>query len=70
MSAGTELERIADAITLLKRGPHTAREIAARLEVQPAAVRRWCGTLVDKGHARRGASKRVRGNETQTWEWV
>ena len=65
----TELERLADAITLLKRNPHTAAELAARLNVRPASARRWCKVFEDKGHVT-ATEKLVRGNVTKTWEWV
>jgi predicted ArsR family transcriptional regulator len=64
------LERLADCITLLKRGPKTASEIAVVLDVRPQAARRWCRVFVDKGHARESTPKVVHGNVTQRWEWI
>lgn len=66
---GTELERLCDAVTLLKRGPHTAREIALTLGVRPAAARTWCRIFSDKGHARQTA-KLVRGQVAAAWVWL
>lgn len=66
---GVELERFADCITLLKRGPVSAGEIAQRLGVLPESARRWCRTLEDKGHARSQARVMPNGRPAVTWEW-
>ena len=68
-NTGVELERMADCITLLKRGPHAASEIAQQLGVRPASARRWCQTFEDKGHAQPTA-KLVRGQAAKAWEWA
>jgi len=65
-----QLERFADCVTLLKRGPHTAAEIAAALGVNPPAARDWCMVLVDKGHAREAGAKRVGRNWATQWVWA
>ena len=65
-----ELERISDAITLLKRGPMTASEIANVLEVRPDSVRKWCRTFVDKGHAVEAGVKFIRNQPAQAWRWA
>lgn len=66
----SELERFADSITLLKRGPHAASEIAAILGVGPNTARHWCKVWTDKGHAREAGAKRVGKNWATAWEWV
>lgn len=68
-NTGSELERMADAITLLKRQPHTAAELGKRLEVQAATARRWCEILAYKGHVT-WRPKTVRGQQAKAWEWA
>jgi len=65
-----ELERLADAITLLKRGPMTASEIANALDVRPCTARKWCRTFVDKGHAVEAGQKFIRNQPAQAWRWA
>ena len=40
-SDGTQVERLCDVITLLKRQPYTAAELGKRLEVKASTARRW-----------------------------
>ena len=68
-NTGSELERLADAITLLKRHPHTGSELAAKLGVRPAAARRWCRVWEDKGHVKAHA-KLVHGQAVKAWSWA
>ena len=68
-SDGTQVERLCDVITLLKRQPYTAAELGKRLDVKASTARRWCEILAYKGHVTWRPTT-VRGQQARAWEWA
>jgi transposase-like protein len=67
---GSEIERLADFVGVLKSKPRTIAEVSERLGVGTSTVRRWIGVFQDKGHVEPLGAVKFGNVWRGVWGWV
>lgn len=68
----TTHDKLAQLVTMLRKGPHAVDDMAAAAEYHPDGVRRFLRSMQAAGHVRpRGVKDAgARGSKPMLWEWV